>query len=200
MDAEKAREHVLVIPESRFREAGIFHGFRPYSADYLATLLEPRYLSYRPRGEVETDPTFKQLIPYIVLRCRNEIFHYTRGSGGGEKRLQSLRSIGIGGHISHEDGPLAADPYRAGMMRELAEEVRIDSPYRERCIGFIYDATTPVGEVHLGVVHLLELEEPLAWPREIAIDEAGFAPLAELLRHREEFETWSRFAMEELGR
>jgi predicted NUDIX family phosphoesterase len=198
MDAVKSQERVLVIPESRLRTAGAFTGFRRYDDGFLATLLDPRFLSYRPRGEVETDPSFKQLIPYIVLRCRGEVFHYRRGRSGGEKRLQALRSVGIGGHISHEDGPPGADPYRTGMRRELAEEVVIGSPYRETCIGFIYDPSVPVGEVHLGVVHLLDLEEPLARPREDAIALAGFAPLETLLRDRDQFETWSQLTLEEL--
>jgi predicted NUDIX family phosphoesterase len=200
MDAVKARERVLVIPEARFHAAGLFRGFRPFADEYLRTLLQPAYFSYRPRGEVETDPSFKQLIPYIVLRCQGEIFHYTRGSSGAEKRLQALRSIGIGGHISAEDVPAdSRDPYRAGMQRELSEELEVRSPYREHILGFIYDDSNSVGQVHLGVVHLLELEEPLAWPRETAIDEAGFAPLAELLRHREQFETWSQLVMDALS-
>lgn len=198
MDAVKAQERVLVIPESRFRAAGFFTGFRPFDAGYLTTLLEARHLSYRPRREVESDPSFKQLIPYIVLCCRGEVFSYTRGRAGGEKRLQALRSIGIGGHINPEDGPASGDPYRAGMMRELAEEVRLDSPYRERCLGFIYDPSTPVGEVHLGVVHRLDLEEPAAWPRESAIDAAGFSSLSELRVQRDQFETWSQLTLEEL--
>ena len=82
------------------------------------------------------------------------------------------------------------------MLRELAEEVMIDSPWTETPLGFIYDGRTPVGEVHVGIVHVLELELPLAWPREAAIDEAGFAPIDELWRKRDEFETWSQFAME----
>lgn len=63
-------------------------------------------------------------------------------------------------------------------------------------LGFIYDGRSAVGEVHLGIVHLLELEEPLVWPREAAIDEAGFLPMDSLLRHRDEFETWSQFVLE----
>ena len=156
MDAAKAQERVLVIPESRFHAAGAFSGFRPFAADYLSMLLEPKFLSYRSRGEVETDPSFKQLIPYVVLSYRDEMFHYTRGGSGAETRLRALRSVGIGGHISHEDGLPAADPYRTGMLRELVEEVAIDSAFRERCLGFIYDPSTPVGEVHLGIVHLFE--------------------------------------------
>lgn len=200
MHAEKAAESVLVVSADRFRFAGEFHGFRAYSDDFRRELLSPAHLSYRPRSEVETDPSFKQLIPYVVLRCAGELFHYTRGRSGTEERLRALRSVGLGGHITQEDGPAAADPYRAGMLRELNEEVEIQSPWTETPLGFIYDGRTPVGEVHIGIVHLLELEDPLVWPREAAIDEAGFAPLADLLRHRDEFETWSQFVLEELGR
>ncbi len=199
MNPVKATERVLVIPESRFKAAGAFTGFRTYAADYLATLLEPAFLSYRPRGEVETDPSFKQLIPYIVLRCRGQVFHYTRGGSGTEKRLQALRSVGIGGHISHEDGAPAADPYRTGMLRELTEEVTIDVHYREHCLGFIYDPSTPVGEVHLGIVHVLDLADATAQAREDAIASAGFAPLADLLQCRDQFETWSQLALDELA-
>src|SRR5829696_7761087 len=175
MDPAKAQERVLVIPAERFHVAGFFQGFQPYSEAYFKDLLEPAHFSFRPRGEVETDPNFKQLIPYIVLRCRAEVFHYTRGSTGAETRLQALRSVGIGGHISEDDVlDTAGDPYLAGMLRELHEELEIDTPFREQPLGFIYDDSNAVGQVHLGVVHLLELEEPLAWPRESAIDEAGF--------------------------
>jgi predicted NUDIX family phosphoesterase len=109
-----------------------------------------------------------------------------------------LRSIGIGGHINPEDGPSNADPYRTGMLRELAEEVVIESTYRERCLGFIYDPSTQVGEVHLGIVHLLELEKPSARPREDAIHEAGFGPIADLIRSRDRFETWSQLTLAQL--
>jgi predicted NUDIX family phosphoesterase len=198
MDGKKALEQVLVIPESQLHSAGVFHGFRPYSEDYLRALLDPKHFSFRPRGEVETDPSFKQLIPYVVLRCRDEIFHYTRGSSGGEERLQSLRSVGIGGHINPIDGTNTVDVYRAGMLRELREEVQIDSRYTESYLGFIFDDRTPVGSVHIGIVHLLELEEALVWPRELAIDDSGFAPIGQLVRQLGEFETWSQFVLEEL--
>jgi predicted NUDIX family phosphoesterase len=195
---DKSTERVLVVPAAQFHLAGEFHGFQPYSEVFRRKILSPEHLSYRPRGVVETDPSFKQLIPYVVLRCAGELFHYTRGKSGIEKRLRALRSVGLGGHITQEDGPAAADPYRAGMLRELNEEVEIQSPWTETPLGFIYDGRTAVGEVHIGIVHLLELEDPLVWPREAAIDEAGFAPLANLLRHRDEFETWSQFVLEEL--
>ncbi|HEX3151525.1 MAG TPA: phosphoesterase [Gemmataceae bacterium] len=199
MDAKKAAEEVLGVPASRLAAAGDFHGFRPFDEAMRQLLLDPAHVSYRPRGEAEVDPSFKQLIPYVVLRCGAELFHYTRGASGAETRLRALRSVGLGGHISREDGPPDADPYRAGMLRELNEEVEIQGSWTERPLGFIYDGRTPVGQVHIGIVHLIDLEEPLARPREAAIDEAGFAPLPDLFRRRDAFETWSQFVLEELS-
>src|SRR5260221_14229219 len=99
----KLDERVLVIPTSVLIEAGLFHGFCPRVDDYLLRILEPRNLSYRPRSEVESDPSFKQIIPYVVLRWKDQVFHYTRGKAGTETRLQALRSLGVGGHISELD-------------------------------------------------------------------------------------------------
>jgi predicted NUDIX family phosphoesterase len=194
--ADKSGERVLGLATARFHQFGLFQGFRPLDRDVVAYLLDPAYLEYRPRREAETDPSFKQLIPYVILRHGNALFHYTRGADGTEARLRARRSVGVGGHITAADDAGAANPYRAGMLRELTEEVDIASPYRECMFGLINDDSTPVGSVHLGVVHVLDLARPDVRARETGIANAGFAPLAELLRCGEEFESWSRFAME----
>ncbi len=191
-------EKVLVIPTEVFRAAGYFHGLRPADDTFRNAILDARVFEFRPRYEVETDPAFKQLIPYIVLKCGGSLFHYRRGSSGTETRLQSLRSIGIGGHISEADAAGGSDSYATGMMRELTEEVDLGCNFRERCIGFINDDRTPVGSVHLGVVHLFELEAASAKSRETALADAGFAALAELQEQFSEFETWSQFVLETL--
>src|SRR5262245_32273807 len=178
---DKSAERVLGLPTERLRAAGRFQGFRPFDARLFQFLLDPGHLEYRPRGRAETDPLFKQLIPYVVLRCGERLFQYTRGQSGNEARLRAKRSIGIGGHISADEDSHHADPYRAGMQRELAEEVEIRCRYREQMFGLINDDATPVGEVHLGVVHLLDLESPHVNPRELEIADAGFAPVRELL-------------------
>ena len=190
-------ERVLCVPTDHFRAVGYFHGFRRADDAYRAALLDAGRFSFRPRSVVETDPAFKQLIPYVVLRCGGELFHYRRGAAGTEARLRALRSVGIGGHISEEDRGYG-DPYRVGMQREVAEEVAIGCGYAERLLGFINDDRTFVGSVHLGVVHLFELDAPAAEPREDALAEAGFAPLTELWNRRDEFETWSQFVLDEL--
>lgn len=191
-------ERVLVIPASHFEAVGAFTGFKRADDRYRADLLDPDQFSFRPRSEVETDPSFKQLIPYVVLQCEGVLFHYRRGKSGTERRLTAKRSIGVGGHISEHDASGPGSAYRNGMLRELAEEVRIDCPYAEVHFGFIYDPSTPVGTVHLGVVHLFELASTSVTPREEGLADAGFAPLVELVKEREQFETWSQLVLGEM--
>ena len=193
-----AEEHVLVIPESRLTEMGRFSGFKQFSQSDFDALLNPEFMEFRPRSTVEEDTTVKQLIPYVVLEAevdgRLSVFQYTRGKGQGEKRLHALRSVGIGGHISQEDAD-SDDLYRSGMMRELEEEVCIDTGYTEELSGFIYDDTTPVGRVHLGVVHRLRLETPAAKARETEIAMSGFAAVEDMKSELDGFETWSQLCL-----
>ena len=197
---DKLSERVLVIPTAVFRETGVFQGFSADAERYLPELLQPRHLSYRPRSQVETDPGFKQIVPYVVLKWRDQAFHYTRGKQTTEARLQALRSIGVGGHISARDHVLFDSPYREAMFREVAEEVFVESAYEERCLGLINDDSTPVGQVHLGIVHVFALAEPKVRRREQGLIRSGFSPLAELHAQRSEFETWSQFVLDVLRR
>ncbi len=124
----------------------------------------------------------------------------------GEARLHAKRSVGVGGHISIEDaGPQGAgaastshEVYREGMRRELAEEVIVESPYREQCVGLINDDDTPVGQVHLGVVHVCDVERPAVRPREDDILDAGFRPVNEIVDELDRFESWSQIVVRAL--
>jgi predicted NUDIX family phosphoesterase len=192
-------EKVLVVPTQLFHELGYFQGFTQEVSLYIDNLFSPENTSYRPRSEMEEDPSFKQLIPYVIFKHVNEdgevsIFQYTRGKGG-EKRLHAKRSVGVGGHISSDDADADLDPYREGMRRELEEEVAIGSKYEDQCVGMINDDDTEVGKVHLGVVHIFTVETPDVSPREDGIAEAGFLPLSEIRADIEQFESWSQIAL-----
>jgi predicted NUDIX family phosphoesterase len=199
------QEDVLVVPRSLFDRAGAFQGFCADTAAYLPALLDPRHTSWRPRATVEDDPSFKQLIPYCVLAWREadgspRYFAYTRGGGQSEARLRAKRSVGIGGHISSTDGEHGDDTsYEAGMRREIAEEIAIGGGWTSRCVGLINDDSNAVGSVHLGIVHLLELELPEVASRESALVECGFETLEQLLADRERFETWSQITLDSLA-
>jgi predicted NUDIX family phosphoesterase len=203
--SETSTERVLVVPTALFQRLGYFQGFCGEVDRYLGELFDPRNASYRPRGEVERDPGFKQLIPYVIFRYRGpqgreNVFQYTRGTGMGEGRLHRKRSVGIGGHISLTDLSPGGNgnPYQEGMRRELDEEVEIDTPYTAQCVGLINDDQTDVGRVHLGVVHLFDVARPEVRPRESDILETGFRPVPEILADLSGFETWSQICLQAL--
>jgi len=192
-------ERVMVAPARLLDELGRFQGFCSDTDRYLSVLLDKQNISFRPRSQMEEDPSFKQIIPYCILRSGGAVFRYTRGKKMGEKRLHALESIGVGGHISlTDDRPLiggAELTYQEAMHRELDEEVIIDSPYREQCVGLINDDSTPVGQVHLGVIHVFDLEQPQVSRREAALTQAGFVSVEELRAGRDRLETWSQFCL-----
>ena len=196
-----ADEHVLVIPATRLSQLGTFSGFRPFCPQAFQALLDPECMEFHPRSRVEDDPSYKQLIPYVLLQAdidgQRHLFQYTRGQGQGERRLHAKRSLGIGGHISREDAA-GEDLYRSGMLRELEEEVILDSPYAEDLVGFIYDDTSAVGRVHLGVVHRLQLQSPSARAREADLLDSGFQPVEQLRLAADGFETWSQLCLQHL--
>lgn len=196
-------EHVLVIPASVIDAIGEISGFQADIDRYLGPILQSDLLSYQPRGPMEVDPSFKQLIPYVVLEWTNDageimIFAYTRGGGGGEKRLHAKRSIGIGGHISREDGDEGKDPYTTGMHREINEEIQLNAQYTETQEGLIYDPSNEVGQVHLGVVHRFVLDSPQVASNEADLAEGGFVSIDELRQQHDQLETWSQLALDAL--
>ena len=93
---------------------------------------------------------------------------------------------------------LCAYALRYVRTRELAEEVFIDAQFSERCVGLINDDETEVGKVHLGVVHVFDVERPAVRSRETDLIESGFRPVAELLEDLTGFETWSAICLRAL--
>jgi predicted NUDIX family phosphoesterase len=203
--SEVGSENVLVVPTELLRRLGYFQGFTGDVARYVSVLLDSAQTRYRPRHEVETDPSCKQLIPYVLF-CHDdgsggkELFQYTRGLKQDECRLRGRRSVGIGGHIATRDTVVSGftNAYSEGLRRELAEEVSIQTPYRQRCVGLINDDETPVGRVHLGIVHLFDVEQPAVFARESEIVDSGFQPVQEILHHLDDFETWSQICLRAL--
>jgi predicted NUDIX family phosphoesterase len=194
-------EEVLVVPARLLDELGSFSGFQHNVDRYLPAILDRANQSFRPRSIVEDDPSFKQLIPYIILECsdanQTQLFQYTRGKGQGEKRLHAKRSIGIGGHISIEDTS-GDDWYNTGMQRELDEEVKIECGGQQRIVGLIYDDTTEVGRVHLGIVHIMQLCSCKVTSAEADLQFAGFQQIDSIRTEMDRFETWSQLCLQHL--
>lgn len=200
-----AGEEVLVVKRSLLEELGMFDGMKAEGVDDLVSeLLNEGVHFFMDRAEAEDDPSHKQLIPYCVFKCGDRVLHYTRGKAGGENRLHAKISVGVGGHINPVDmgeGRQGAAAYYAAVQREIDEELDIAGDYEMRIIGLLNDDSNPVGQVHLGVVHLVELENEEVSSREDALTDLSWASLDELNGALyERLETWSQLCVEHLGK
>src|SRR5262249_59266206 len=108
-----------------------------------------------PRREVEEDPSYQQIIPYLVFRHGERYFLTKRLKASSEKRLRHLYSLGVGGHINPED-VADGDPVISGMRRGWEEEVVYGGAFEARLLGFIHQESAPVGRVQLGAGFLHE--------------------------------------------
>ena len=191
-------EEVLVVPTAIVRDelgGGTgWHGIRPAGEADLADVIR-RHGAFRSRSAMELDPSWKQVIPYPILRDGPLWFLMRRTRAGGDARLHDRYSIGVGGHVNPGDGGLDGD-LTAALRREWTEELDVDFVPPFRFIGLLNDDTTPVGEVHLGLVF-----EGDAAGRPVAIRETeklsgGFAETRDVAAVTDLLETWSRLAFE----
>jgi predicted NUDIX family phosphoesterase len=172
----------LLMPTGGWR--GVLHGdVSPYLE------LFAREGRFRRRQDAEGDPSWKQVIPYLVLRDRGTLFLMRRTRAGGDARLHERYSIGIGGHVNPEDGNLDG-----GLAREWQEEIEADFAPEFRPIGLLNDDSDPVGQVHIGIVFAAEAAGRAVAIRETEKLEGAFVAPADVLRVYDRLETWSALA------
>jgi predicted NUDIX family phosphoesterase len=194
-------ENILVVQRSLFDQLGAFQGLNFDVEHYLPTLLARENNFFTPRPAAETNQALKQIIPYALLVHNGRVLHYVRGKKAGEQRLAAKGSVGIGGHMNDGDEGLFAldkDAYLAGVQREVAEELNVQTPFTNHIVALLNDDTNAVGQVHLGVVHIFKLETDAVTKREQMITQLGFLTPSELQARRENLETWSQICIDNL--
>ncbi len=198
-----AEENILVVKRSLFDQLGAFEGLNFEPERYFTALLSRGNNFFMPRSKAENDPSHKQIIPYVLVSHGDRVLYYVRGKKAGEQRLVAKGSIGIGGHMNDSDESLFAfdeAAYRAGVEREVNEEIRIDSPFEDRIVALLNDDATEVGRVHLGIVHVFALAEPKVEKREAMITNLSFLTRAELEQKRDTLESWSQYCLDGLNK
>jgi len=194
-------EQILVVERNVIEQIGMFHGLKMDVQPYLDVIFSGVPV-FNPRTEMETNPDYKQLIPYVIMCCNGKYLTYLRGKRAGEKRLVGNRSIGIGGHINPVDDMSLLgfrETYLNAVKREVEEEVDVQTSYTDRIVALLNDDTNEVGQVHLGVVHLWTLETEDVDKREQMINRLSFMSLDELQAVRTEMETWSQLCLDGLS-
>ena len=194
-------EMILVVRRALFDELGSFQGLNFEIDRYLPALLARENNFFTPRPPAETNPELKQIIPYVLLVHEGRVLHYVRGKKAGEQRLVAKGSIGIGGHMNdHDEGLFALDraAYDAAVQREVAEELKLNARYTNHAVALLNDDANEVGKVHLGVVHIFNLETPDVAKGEAMITELQFLDRDQLAARRENLESWSQICFDHL--
>lgn len=193
-------EQVLVIERKAFEKAGAFNGLVFNIDDYLKEIFATGVPRFMLRSQAETNPDFKQIIPYVLISCDGKFLSYVRGKRAGETRLVSKRSIGIGGHINPtDDMPLFGDfkdTYLAAVEREITEEITIDAKFTETIAAMLNDDTNEVGKVHLGIVHHWILDRPNVSRKEQMITQLEFLSVDQLNAVKDTMETWAALCVD----
>jgi predicted NUDIX family phosphoesterase len=183
-------EQVYVVARVAVLDEAGWYGLRTDGLEPFVAALE-RDGRYEPRDRMERDRSYKQVIPYLVLRDGPAFFLMQRTAAGGDPRLHGRYSIGVGGHLNPGDGGLLG-----GLRREWGEELVASFVPEFRLVGLLNDDTTDVGAVHLGAVYVAD-----AAGRSVAIRETDkltgtFVPEDEVAAVADRLETWSRLVFE----
>jgi len=196
-------EQVLVIERKVLDRVGIFNGLMFDVERYLSEIFVQGVPFFMNRSQVEKNPDYKQLIPYVIMGYDDKYLSYVRGKRAGETRLIGNRSIGIGGHINPVDWTLfSAEPYQTyleAVDREVAEEVAVETSHTNHIVALLNDESNEVGSVHLGIVHYWALDAPNVNKREQMITQMAFMTSAELQGIKDTLETWSGLCVDHLA-
>ena len=200
----KFDEQIIVVSRELLfdNEKNAFNGFLSKN-DVQGEEIFTTFKNYevKRRGDMEEDPSYKQLISYCLLENENdEILVYQRLSGGGEERLHGQSSVGVGGHMNNVVGADSINEVlRVNAQRELNEEVGLseDRSQNMEYIGFINDDTNAVGKVHIGVVFKIKVKSSDVEVRETDTLKINWVSQDEIndLNH---FESWSALILKDL--
>jgi predicted NUDIX family phosphoesterase len=202
--SRRGEEFVLAFRRSVLDDLGWFQGFKLDYAPYLSRIFAPGRCHFLRRDAVEHDPSWKQIIPYVLVVSEGKVLFYVRGQQSGEERLVRKGSIGFGGHISVADNSLfhdhsnAFDMYSSAVVREINEEVELTASHGDRITGVINDENDEVGRVHFGIVHRWHVSEPKVKKREQLITQLQFISPADLQSREHLLEGWSRICLRNL--
>ncbi|EOB9173936.1 NUDIX domain-containing protein [Staphylococcus aureus] len=200
----KFDEQIIVVPREIIfnNEKNTFNGFlnknKPEGQNIFDALSQ---YEVKRRGDMEEDPSYKQLISYCLLENEHgEILVYERLSGGGEARLHGQYSIGVGGHMNDVPGAESINEVlRVNAQRELEEEVGLseqDSQNMEY-IGFINDDNNEVGKVHIGVVFKITVSTNDVEAKETDTLRIKWVEKGNIESY-DDFETWSALILQDL--
>lgn len=147
---------------------------------------------YAYRYDVEGEPVFQQIIPYIVISNESKNRFFVAERINGDERLNGKLTLGFGGHINEDDGN--REVVFQGAVRELIEEVRASYTTPLRVIGYVRDMNSSTND-HLGIVITVSANENIS-VKETENLKGRWMNLKDLINNYESLENWSKHVVD----
>lgn len=184
-------ERVLVVNTSDVHSFFQTRGFIHEIPEGFLTLLREKAF-FMDRSEAESNPEYRQIIPYVLVHYGGKFLTVKRLDTQTEKRLHNKASIGIGGHLNPVDGD-QSEILDSGLRRELSEELQVNNPpglNELKLMGLILSDRNEVSRVHMGIVLKWDVQEPVLVRETDKMDGEYLLPeqVGEL---KDQLETWS---------
>ena len=193
---KKEDEKILVVPRDKILFDGDFNGIKPADFDFYKNIID-KNKQFLWRSQMEIDPNFKQVIPYLVFNFEDKIFLMRRKATSNETRLKSKYSLGIGGHIRQND--IESNNIFDWANREFNEEVFYSGKLKIEPIGLLNYDEDEVGKVHIGFVFLLKGDiDQIKIKSEL--QEGNLLTLQECKNFYDGMESWSKFVFDYLNK
>lgn len=187
----KYDELILVVRREHLLQGDAWTGIKQVCFDELSERIR-KYQEFQPRGLMEQDPTFKQIIPYLIFEHNDHYFLMQRSTQASETRLQNKYTLGIGGHVRQED--LSSNSIIDWAQREFYEEVDYSGTVTIEPIGLLNDDSNAVGQVHAGVVFIVHgSTNQISVKSEL--QSGSLVPLEECMQYNKHLEAWSQFVL-----
>jgi predicted NUDIX family phosphoesterase len=190
LPASKFNESILVVKREHLFLQGEWRGIKQVDFKQYFTLIQ-QHQEFMPRGLAEDNPAYKQIIPYLVFRHNDLYFLMQRKGSSSEQRLASKYSLGIGGHLREED--MKGSTIIEWAQREFEEEINYNDSVAITPLGILNSEDTPVDQVHVGFVLLLEGNSPHISIRS-ELQSGALVPLS--VCKEKDLEGWSRFVVD----
>ncbi|MBN1549161.1 hypothetical protein JW872_00710 [Candidatus Babeliales bacterium] len=185
-------EMILVVKRDDLFPQGAWSGLQHVPFDEILATIKEKQL-FMPRSHMETDPTYKQIIPYLLFEYDGRYFLMQRSPATKAQDLRYKYSLGIGGHIRQDD--MKTSSILAWADREFKEEIEYNGTYKAEPIGILNDDSNPIGQVHVGLVFILKGDSPHIKVKDEHIS-GTLLPLEELKDFYPRMESWSRIVFD----
>ena len=204
---DKWSESILVVPRTAL--ALNWQGLKTTALAADLARIE-QHAEFQPRGLMEQDENYKQIIPYLIFQYQDQLFLMQRAAQASEARLQQRWTLGIGGHLRAQDlasltltkgeeRPLApvtlAQQIFAWAQREFHEEVSYHGQLQLSFLGLLNDDSNSVGRVHLGLVLLVQGDRPEIQIK-TELQQGQLCSIAACREQQSQLESWSQIVFE----